>query len=282
MLVAFQVYALVNPVTQSPKTQPPPNNPKVDHTQALSKLDRIKPVKLNQIIHRVTQRNLFNVRVDGQPGRAFEPEDLNLEKTSLKLTLWGTVTGKNKEDGWAVIKDQKAKRQELYRVNDKIQGATIKAILRNKIILTVNGKDQMLEVDENSLSSQNRKRQIPDTMPTASIPPRTLPNPGMPDSASQSNQLFKTRPYFRDGQASGVMVYSIKRGSVAQLLGLRNGDIIQAVDDVEIQDVQDLENFDENIDEQSDLTISIIRRGKVKELVFSAEDNTHNLNDVEQ
>lgn len=287
ILVAFQVYALVNPVNQTLKTQRPSNSQKIDHTQPQSTLNRIKPVKLNMVIHKVTQRNLFNVQVDGEQKRASEPEEaLNLEKTSLKLTLWGTVTGQKKDDGWAVIKDLKAKQQELYRVNDEIQGATIKSILRNKIILTVNGKDQILEVDEDSLSPQNRKRQITDKRPITPTPRDNTPDrpgrPDMPDSVSQSNQLFKTRPFYRNGEASGVMIYSIKRGSVAQLLGLRNGDIIQAVDDVEIQDVQDLEDFDENIDEQSDLTISILRRGKPQELVFNAQDNAHSINDVEQ
>ncbi|WP_320040343.1 type II secretion system protein N [uncultured Desulfobacter sp.] len=283
ILIAFQVYALVNPVTQTPKAQLHPNSQKTDYTQQHPTLNRIEPVKLNKVIHRVTQRNLFQVQVDGKQKMAPELEELNLEKTSLKLTLWGTVTGQNKEDGWAVIKDLKAKQQELYRVNDKIQGATIKAILRNRIILTVNGKDQILEVDENPLSSNNRKRQFSDRRPTTPTPRQSAPDrPGIPDNVSQSNQLFKTRPYFRNGEASGVMIYSIKRGSVAQLLGLRNGDIIQAVDDVEIQNVQDLEDFDENIDEQSDMTISILRRGKAKELVFSAQDNAHSVNDVEQ
>ncbi|MCG8548841.1 MAG: PDZ domain-containing protein [Desulfobacterales bacterium] len=283
ILVAFQVYALVNPVAQPPKTQRPVNKQKTGHTQPQSPLNRIKPVKLNQIIQRVTQRNLFKVQIDGEQKKAPEPAPLNLEKTSLKLTLWGTVTGQKKQDGWAVIKDLKAKQQELYRVNDKIQGATIKAILRNKIILTVNGKDQILEVDEKSLPPRGGKRHSAGPSPRTPTPRHTPPDrPDMPDSVSQLNQLFKTRPYFRNGEASGVMIYSIKKGSVAQLLGLRNGDIIQAVDDVEIQDIQDLENFDENMDEQTDMTIAILRRGKSKELVFSAEDNAYSINDVKQ
>ncbi|WP_083927922.1 type II secretion system protein N [Desulfobacter curvatus] len=281
IIVAFQVYALVNPLTDTPKTQLSLNNPEIDNTQPQSTLKRIQPVKLYKIIEKVTQRNLFKVEVNGKQKKASEPLDLNLEKTSLKLTLWGTVTGQKKQDGWAVIKDIKTKQQELYRVNDKIQGANIKAILRNKVILTVNGKDQILEVNTDQLPSQNRKRGFSDKRPTQ--PRHNIPNQQeMPDVVSQSNQLFKTRPFFRNGEASGVMIYSIKKDSVAQLLGLRNGDIIQAVDDVEIQDVQDLESFDDNIDDQSDITISILRRGKPKELVFSGQDNAYTVNEVEQ
>jgi len=281
ILVAFQVYALVNPATDTPEAQLPSNSQKTDYTQPRSKAGRFEPVKLNKVIEKVTQRNLFKVKVNGEHKKAPEPVNLSLEKTSLELTLWGTVTGPKKQDGWAVIKDIKTKRQELYRVDDKIQGATIKSILRNKVILTVNGKDQILEVNADPSPSQNRKLGFSGRKsmhPRHDIPDR----PDMPDAVSQSNPLFKTRPYIRNGEASGVMIYSIKKDSVAQLLGLRNGDIIQAVDDVEIQDIQDLEDFDDSIGDHSDITISILRRGKSKELVFSGQDNAYTINDVKQ
>ena len=281
MLVAFQVYALVNPVTETPGAQLPSNSQKTNYPQPLSKASRFEPVKLNKVIEKVTQRNLFKVKVNAEHKKPPEPMNLNLEKTSLELTLWGTVTGQKKQDSWAVMQDIKTKQQELYRVDDKIQGATIKSILRNKVILTVNGKDQILEVNADPSPSQNKKRDFSGRKP---MHPRhdIQAIPGMPDAVSQSHPLFKTRPYIRNGEASGVMIYSIKKDSVAQLLGLRNGDIIQAVDDVEIQDIQDIEGFDDSISDHSDITISILRRGKSKELVFSGQDNAYTINDVEQ
>ena len=285
-LLAFQVYALVNPDIEPPKAQLSSNAPKQADPHPQSALDRNKPVNLNQFIQKVTRRNLFKVQVNGEQQKAQEPaEEILLEKTSLELTLWGTVTGQKKQDGWAVINDRKTKEQELYRVNDTIQGAVIKSILRNKVILTVNGKDQVLEMDENQsfLKKRGTSRRSSESRPKPTSQPRqNIPTPErMPDKVSQSDQLFKTRPYIRNGEASGVMVYSIKRDSVAQLLGLRNGDIIQAVDDAEIQDVQDLEDFEESIGDHSDVTISILRRGKPKELVFSGEDSAYSINDVE-
>lgn len=286
IIVTFQVYALINPVTDTPEVQLSSNSPKTDYIQPQSKSNRFEPVKRNKIIEKVTQRNLFKVEVDGKNNKAPEPVSLHLEKTKLELTLWGTVTAQKKEDGWAVIQDLKTKQQDLYRVNDKIQGATIKSILRNKVILTVNGKDQILEVDAESPPFLDRKRR-PSGRPSRPRPPQDhRPDQkeveDMLNAVSKSNQLFKTRPYIKNGEASGVMIYSIKKDSVAQLLGLRNGDIIQAVDDVEIEDPQDLETFEDSIDDHSDMTISILRRGKPKELVFSGQDNAYTINDVEQ
>lgn len=283
VVVAFQVYALVNPLSDTPRVQLSSNNPKTDDTLPQSTLSRIEPAKLNKIIETVTQRNIFKVEVNGEHKKEPEPVNLNLEKTSLELTLWGTVTGQKQQDSWAVINDIKTKQQELYRINDQIQGATIKDILRNKVVLTVNGKDQILEMNTDSRPSQPRSKRVSsDKRPTPLHHTTNPEQPNLPDKEAQSDQLFKTRPYVRNGESSGVMIYSIKKDSVAQLLGLRNGDIIQAVDDVEVHDVQDLENLGNTLGDQSDVTISILRRGKPKELVFNGQDNAYTVNDVEQ
>lgn len=286
ILVALQVYALVSPGTDTPGPQLPSNSPKTDPNQPKFKSDRLKPVKLKKIIENVTRRNLFKVQVDGESNNTPEPENRPLEKTSLKLTLWGTVTGQKKQDGWAIIEDLKKKEQDLYRVNDKIQEATIKSILRNKVILTVNGKDQILEVNAELSPVHDRKRSHFGKSSRPRPPQNHRPDPmeakDMLDAVSKSNPLFKTRPYVKNGESSGVMIYSIKKDSVAQRLGLRNGDIVLAVDDVDIRDPQDLEDFDNSIDDHSDITISILRRGKSKELVFSGQDNAYTINDAEQ
>lgn len=286
ILVAFQVYALISPITDTPGVQISSSNPKSDQTRPQSKSNRFEPVKVNNVIEKITQRNLFKVEVDGEKNKASEPMNLYLEKTSLELTLWGTVTGHKKQEGWAVIQDIETKQQDLYRVNDKIQGATIKSILRNKVILTVNGKDQILEVNADPSPLLDRKRS-PADIPSRPRPaqdhrPAQKEVEDMLNAVSNSNPLFKTRPYVKNGEASGVMIYSVKKDSLAQRLGLRNGDIILAVDNIEIQDPQDLEDFDESIDDSSDINISILRRGKPKELVFSGQNNAHTINDVER
>ena len=75
--------------------------------------------------------------------------EINLETlkhTDLKLKLWGTVTADDKQTAYAVIEEQKARKQSLYRVGDKIQNATVKMILRKKVVLNVNGRDEVLEI----------------------------------------------------------------------------------------------------------------------------------------
>ena len=89
---------------------------------------------------------VVNTRSDSepQPGKV---DVESLEETKLNLKLWGTVSGSNDGD-YAVIEDVKAREQNLYRAGDAIQTATVKEIHREKVVLTVNGKDEVLQMQE--------------------------------------------------------------------------------------------------------------------------------------
>jgi general secretion pathway protein C len=94
----------------------------------------------------VLDRNLFNTRSASAPST--EKVDVeSLEETKLNLKLWGTVSGADDSD-YAVIEDVKAREQNLYRTGDAIQTATVKEIFREKVVLTVNGKDEVLQMQE--------------------------------------------------------------------------------------------------------------------------------------
>ena len=61
--------------------------------------------------------------------------------------MWGTVT---RLDGkaYAVIEDTKTREQNLYRTGDAIQNATVKMILREKVVLTVGEGDEILTMED--------------------------------------------------------------------------------------------------------------------------------------
>ena len=105
----------------------------------------------------IARRNLFRV-IDGEAQSSEAVNIESLEQTSLNLKLWGTVTG-DEDEAYAVIEDTKERSQNLYRKGDAIQNASIKMILREKIVLNVNGKDEVLEMEKitgDGLSSRQR------------------------------------------------------------------------------------------------------------------------------
>ena len=95
----------------------------------------------------IFERNLFSSSMEaGEIPQVRDPLE-GVEASSLDAVLMGTVSGDN--DGVrAIIYDKSEKKQEIYQVGDYIQQAVIKQILRGKVILNYNGRDEMLDISE--------------------------------------------------------------------------------------------------------------------------------------
>ena len=93
----------------------------------------------------IFERHLFGKEPETNP----KPEQIqidSLKQTELKLKLWGTVIGGDNQT-YAVIEADRSG-QNLYRTGDTIQNATVKMILREKVVLNVNGRDEILEMEK--------------------------------------------------------------------------------------------------------------------------------------
>jgi type II secretory pathway component PulC len=96
----------------------------------------------------IMKRNLFGPPPDKKVADTpLQAQVEELEVTTLELVLMGTIFGKNDEDR-AIILTKKARKQDIYRVGDQIQGALIKEIRRGTIVLNVDGQDEILDMSE--------------------------------------------------------------------------------------------------------------------------------------
>jgi type II secretory pathway component PulC len=92
----------------------------------------------------ILNRNLFGTPAkSAKPAATEAPTPAQLAATALDLGLLGTITG-SPNNRRAIIIDKKKKIQDIYYQGDEIQGALIKEIQRGKVILNVNGKDEIL------------------------------------------------------------------------------------------------------------------------------------------
>ena len=92
----------------------------------------------------ILKRNLFGPppkQVKAATTGPIAPEKLTA--TTLDLSLLGTITGPANTRR-AILLDKKKKVQDIYYQGDTVQGALIKEVQRGKIILNVNGKEEML------------------------------------------------------------------------------------------------------------------------------------------
>jgi type II secretory pathway component PulC len=97
----------------------------------------------------ILTRNLFGsaTRDDAATKGAETDTKAPLEATKLNIVLMGTAIG-DEEASRAFILDRQNNKQEVYELGDTVQGATIKEVMRGKVILSVNGKDEILDMSE--------------------------------------------------------------------------------------------------------------------------------------
>lgn len=92
----------------------------------------------------ILKRNLFGPPPKEVKAVPTGPAPETLAATALELSLLGTISGPSDTTRRAILLDKKKKVQDIYYQGDTVQGAVIKEIQRSKIILTVNGKEEML------------------------------------------------------------------------------------------------------------------------------------------
>ncbi len=209
----------------------------------------------------IFERNLFNTKA----GTEKKSDKINIEalkQTELSLKLLGTVTG-DKNKAYAVIEEKKGKKQNLYRMGDTVQTATVKMILREKVVLSVNGKDEILEMEKNQSDQEREKSsKTPRVARSQSV---ALKRSQIDDSIKDVNNLMKQvriRPHFENGKPSGFVLSNIKPNSIFKKMGLRSGDIIKGVDGNNIGTVDDIMKFYKKLKVSSNVNLQIKRRGR--------------------
>lgn len=226
----------------------------------------------------VAKRNLFKTPSLKDINKKDEVLDVNvMDVTDLKLKLWGTIVA-GKAYSRAIIEDTKTREQKLYKIGDTIQTASLAHILRSKVVLTVNGKDEILEI-ETKADKTRRGRKSPSFSSASDTDGKSTKNIAVKrslieESMQNLNQLMKDvriRPHFRNGESDGLIVSGIKGGSVFRKLGLRNGDIIMGVDGSKIESVDDAMKLYSGLNDLENMKVDIKRRGKTQTLNFNIE-----------
>ncbi len=221
----------------------------------------------------VVKRNLF--KTDVQTSK--EIVSIKIEKikpTGLKLKLWGTVTDEEHRDAkaYAVIEEKGKGKQHLFREGDKIQRATIKSILRRKVVLNVDGRDEMLEMEQ--MRDDPRSPKAPRPTPPKSSANIRLKRSQMDDAVKDVNQLLqqvRIMPHFQNGKPDGLSFTNIKPNSIFSKMGLRNGDVILGVDDQQIETVDDALDLYERLKSSDQVRLRIKRQGRQKTIEYDIE-----------
>ena len=228
----------------------------------------------------IVDRNLFGAT--GRPDQETGLERIGeLEPTTLQVRLLGTIAG-DEQNARAIIEDQQKREQNLYRVGDAIQNAVVNRILRGKVVLRVDGRDQILTMDEKKKVAGQESREQGRPVRRASSADRpssrsTVSLNRQEISASLNNisdilTQVRVEPYMKDGKPAGLLVNDIAPGSIFERMDLHDGDIVQAVNNRRIRNPDDVVSFYQSLKSASRLSLLITRDGRRKVLNYNIKE----------
>jgi len=213
----------------------------------------------------IDKRDIFN---SAKPEPTSAPVEAPVA-SPLKLKLWGVAVHENAHSSYSIIEDLGAHKQGVYGVDAAVPGgATVKSIEWTRVILSRNGKDEILELASKTLPGAPK----PVAAPAAS------PSPGSGIQATSAlenmSQLFtqiRAVPHFEGGQSIGFRLFAIRRGSLFDKIGLKNGDIITSINGSPMNDPGKAMALLQEFKDASSIDVDAIRNQQPTKLHYSIQ-----------
>lgn len=226
----------------------------------------------------ILERNLFGSAEKEKEERAEVEIDIDaLEHTQLDLVLLGTVAGDNGYD-YAVIEERGKSGQTLFREGDVVSGALLVKIMRTKVVLRVDDKEEVLSMEDERRKSPSSTASAAGERPSVVSDLEqviTLQRSKVDAAVQDMGRLMtdaRIRPFFSGGKVDGIMISNIVPGSIFQQLGLRNGDVIRGIDGRPLQSPNDLMEVYKSLESGTELAVDIKRRGRDQLLQYQFID----------
>ena len=216
----------------------------------------------------IPKQNIFELGKNAPPSETANKTE-SLKKTSLNIKLWGTILGTGYEN-FAVI--ESGGKQDLYHIGDKVQNAGIKAIFWKKVVLRINGIDEILEMEKHS--SSGRKPSSRKTRNIASTRNINVKRSKIEKASQDIGELMMQvhiQPYFEKGKPGGLRVSRIKPRSIFRELGLINGDVVTGINGVPIKTVDNALKLYDSLKSSNNVKLDIKRRGNAQAIIYSIQ-----------
>lgn len=227
----------------------------------------------------IRTRDLFNSAQPEAPKATPIPEP-----TQLKLKLLGVAVFHDSRPSWAAIEDQTSHKSEMYKDGAEVPGgAKIVRIEWDRVTLNRNGKEEYLDLEAPSGGPAPRSAIAGSGR---SAPAAQAPGGGVEqvteneynidrsevDSALENmNQLFtqiRAVPHFEGGQSIGFRVFAIRQGSLFEKIGLKNGDIIRNINNVELTDPARAMSLFQELRNERSISLEITRNKEPRTISY--------------
>ncbi len=241
-----------------------------------------RALPLNTYLDGIMSRNVFDVNViaSWRPARG-EGGD-GLVSSDLDVRLLGTIVAQPEIYSSAlIVEESNPNFARGYSIGDKLHDREIAAIERRRVKLRApDGTEEWLVVDTEGLTAA-RPSAVASTEPTAEGVEQVSDNryrvsrdtfdKNINDLESISRMGRALLHRGPDGEFDGYRLSSIRRGSLAEQLGIKNGDVIHSVNGESLNSMQAAMNAYNTMRSQSSFCFEITRRGAPTELCYDVQ-----------
>ncbi len=188
----------------------------------------------------------------------------------LGLKLVGAIAG-GPAASRAIIQNARDNTISPYRIGDIVAAATVESIQRDAVVLRHEGRRLVLKLHTGT-ASEDKADPGPTTPQTAA---HTAPTRGntvpLSTQAGYVEEVFrkvKIEPYVKNKQTRGLKISGLEKVPLAEIFGLRNGDVIQTINGQQLTSKQKAFQVLMKARTQSRVDIQLLRDGKSKDLSF--------------
>ncbi len=206
--------------------------------------------------------------VFGPLGKPAAPTQSNLPPPSpLSLTLVGTFVTAGQEP-YAIIEDKKKQNQDMFLLGQSIfEQAVLKQIYQDRVEIERLGKIEILKLDEfgggDSSGPGGISSQGDDYVVEEAELDKGLEN--LPLLLTQARAV----PYFKDGRSIGLRLFAIKTGSLYEKIGLKNGDILKAINGNSLADITQALKLFEQLKQERSINLVLERDKQDREFKYT-------------
>jgi len=238
---------------------------------------QVKPAA--EIYSSIVDRNIFGIKPSAAIGSPEEMAPPPVQLPPLRLRLVGTIVG-DPDQSMAVIEDLGSREQRLYHLQDLVgDDAKLIKVDRNEVTFLRGKVRETLAVQDDNVTGQpNYQATAPAPGPAAAARPSGSQNSWVLDkqevTAALENLpqlLTKARVVpniSSDGKNDGFRVVSISPGSFYERIGLRNGDVLQRINGVEVKDPQSFMQVFNQLKDESNITMDLMRNSQKETFTY--------------
>jgi len=193
----------------------------------------------------------------------------------LGIALLGTVAG-SPEISRAIIKDIKTNALNVYKTGDTIVSASVESIEKDGIVLLYEG--QRRKINLRTKESGKQGTVIPEvTMAknaeqAVNAQSTAKSKPTFADKLRYAASMIpkaNIEPHTIDGQVEGLRISGLEDIKGAEDLGLKNGDVIRAVNGQRLDSKQKAYQISRKARSQTAMNIELMRCNRIKAFSFS-------------